>query len=292
MHHRTLYRHPNLSTKDFLVASDFDQTLSFNDSGLVLSQLLGVRNFEAKVQGLSRIGLVQQGAELTYLLRHDPEFRQVRKEHLIEAGKHVRLKNNVDRLAELLSGEIDGHRFSFYVISAAPKEVVVSALEGIVPEERIFGTQLQYEPGSGEISSIVHTAAGHGKVVVLNKLLAELQMRPDHTVYVGDGSSDVYVMQHVNNNEGYTIAVSESKYVTRIAQRTVLSDNALSVMVPIFEDILNWTSPQIREFFGAYGLTVQEWDKVRTDWLTFHEAPLIVDPSAAPPVPVEVQADV
>ncbi len=260
-------------TRNFLVASDFDQTLSFNDSGFVLSELLGVRNFEAKVEGLSKIGLVQQGAELTYLLRHDPEFRQVRREHLIEAGKRVRLKTNVARLAELLDGEIDGHEFSFYVISAAPKEVVVSALEGIVPEDRIFGTQLRYETGTGEISSIVRTAAGYGKVTVLNELQTALQMRPDHTVYVGDGSSDMYVMQHVNNNEGYTIAVSESKYVTRIAQRTVLSGNALSVMVPIFEDILDWNSSQIREFFASHGLMVQEWDKVRTDWLTLQEAP-------------------
>jgi hypothetical protein len=61
----------------YLIASDFDQTLSFNDSGLVLSELIGVPNFREKVAGLSDIHLVQQGAELTYLLRHDPEFRCV-----------------------------------------------------------------------------------------------------------------------------------------------------------------------------------------------------------------------
>ena len=51
---------------------------------------------------LSNSNLVQQGAELAYLLRHDPEFRGVRKEHLKEAGKRVRLKNNVDLLAKFL----------------------------------------------------------------------------------------------------------------------------------------------------------------------------------------------
>ena len=40
--------------KHFLLASDFDQTLSFNDSGFELSELLGVTNFEQKVAGLSR----------------------------------------------------------------------------------------------------------------------------------------------------------------------------------------------------------------------------------------------
>lgn len=260
-------------TKSYLVASDFDQTLSFNDSGFVLAEMLGVSNFEEKVQGLSRIGLVQQGAELTYLLRHDPEFRRVRREHLVETGKRIRLKKNVSRLVEALSGDIGGNQYTFYVISAAPKEVVVSALEGIVPADHIFGTELGWEPGSGEISTINRTPAGYGKVLVLNELQAKLQMRPDHTVYIGDGSSDLYVMKHVNSCDGFTIAVSEAKYITRIAKRTVLSDNALSVFVPILEDIEGWNAARIREWFGAQGLTVQEWDKVRTDWLTLREAP-------------------
>jgi 2-hydroxy-3-keto-5-methylthiopentenyl-1-phosphate phosphatase len=257
--------------KNFLVASDFDKTLSFNDSGFVLSELLGVANFEEKVEGLSKIGLVQQGAELAYLLRHDPEFRQVRRDHLIEAGKRVRLKNNVDRLAELLNGEVGGYRFSFYVISAAPREVVVSALEGLVPEDHVIGTQLGWDEATGEIASIEKATAGYGKVLALNELQALEQTRPDQTVYIGDGSSDMYVMHHVNSNEGCTIAVSESKFVTRIAQRTVMSDNALAVFVPILEEILGWSAGQIRDFFAAYGLTIQEWDKVRTDWLSFHE---------------------
>ena len=79
--------------KHYLLASDFDQTLSFNDSGTVLADLLGVRGFEEKVNGLRRSNLVHQGGELAYLIRHDPEFRGVRRENLIEAGRRVRLKN-------------------------------------------------------------------------------------------------------------------------------------------------------------------------------------------------------
>ena len=74
-------------TTRYLVASDFDKTLSFNDSGFVLSELLGIKDFEARVAGLSRSTLANQGAELAYLLRHDPQFRSVRREHLIAAGK-------------------------------------------------------------------------------------------------------------------------------------------------------------------------------------------------------------
>src|SRR5579862_2013193 len=79
------YMHP----KHYLLASDFDQTLSFNDSGLVLSEILGIRGFESRVRGLEQSHLVQQGGELAYLIRHDPEFRGIRIEHLIEAGRNV-----------------------------------------------------------------------------------------------------------------------------------------------------------------------------------------------------------
>ena len=115
--------------KHYLLVSDFDQTLSFNDSGLVLSEMLGISGFQERVHGLSRMNLVQSGAELTYLLRHDPDFRGVRKTDLIEVGKRIRLKRNISLLAELLSGGIDGFRFDFFVVSAAPWDVVHSALE-------------------------------------------------------------------------------------------------------------------------------------------------------------------
>ena len=37
------------------LASDFDQTLSFNDSGYLLCDLLGIRGFEEKVAGLAKL---------------------------------------------------------------------------------------------------------------------------------------------------------------------------------------------------------------------------------------------
>ena len=258
-------------TKRYLVASDFDQTLSFNDSGLVLSELVGIPGFEEKVAGLAKSNLVQQGAELAYLLRHDPEFRSVRREHLIEAGKRVRLKNNVDLLGDFFEKGLASYNFQFYVISASPQDVVQSALEGIVPADHIFGTQLEYSASTGEISAIKRVSAGYGKIAVLQELENTLQITPDHAIYIGDGSSDLFVMLHVNSREGYTIAVSEAKFLGRIAKRTVLSDSALSVLVPIFEDILNWNSVKIREVFESFGLALQEWDKTRTDWVTFQQ---------------------
>ena len=62
--------------KQYFIASDFDQTLSFHDSGIVLSDLIGAPDFADKIAGLSKIHLVQQGGELAYLLLHDPEYRE------------------------------------------------------------------------------------------------------------------------------------------------------------------------------------------------------------------------
>src|SRR5690349_21006786 len=146
-------RRDGKALKHYLMASDFDQTLSFNDSGIVLSELLGITGFAERIEGLAHIRLVQQGAELAYLLLHDPEYRRVRREHLIEVGKRIRLKKNLPLLARLL-GEVDGYDFAFYVISAAPQEVIQSALEGIVPPEHVYGTRFRYDPESGEIQSI------------------------------------------------------------------------------------------------------------------------------------------
>jgi HAD superfamily phosphoserine phosphatase-like hydrolase len=256
--------------KRYIFASDFDQTLSFNDSGYVLSELLGISTseFERKINGMTKLNLVQQGGELAYLLLHDPEFRsRVRREHLYETGKRVRLKPNIDALYSFLSDEVEGYHFDFYVISAAPVEVICSALEGIIPPDHIYGTEFEYSD-SGEIERIKQVTAGYGKVAVIDQLLDKLRTGPDRIVYVGDGSSDIHVMLHINRRDGFTIAVSENKYLAPIAKRSVISDSALAILVPILEEVVGWDSVKIRELFEAKGLLIQQWDKVQTDMLT------------------------
>jgi phosphoserine phosphatase len=259
--------------RHFLVASDFDQTLSFNDSGAVLSELIGASDFQRKVDGLARCNLVQQGGELAYLIRHDPEFRGVRREHLVETGRRVRLRSSIRALVDLLERGVEDCRFTFVVISAAPREVIESALEGIVPADRIFGTEFQYDPDSGEVRSIVRVRAGYGKVAVIEELESRLEIAPARTVYIGDGSSDVHVMLHVNNRDGFTIAVSENTQLARIAKRTVLSDDSFSVTVPILEQVLGWGGREIRTLFESNGLTLHEWEKARTDRVIVRELP-------------------
>jgi len=265
----------------YLLASDFDQTLSFKDSGLVLSELLGISGFEDRVAGLAGSNLVQQGGELAYLIRHDPEFRGVRREHLVEAGRRVRLKNAIPALVDFLNRGTEGHRFSFFVISAAPREIVASALAGVVPAEHIYGTELEFDAGSGEVRAIKRVPAGYGKVAVIEELEHRLGITPDRMIYVGDGSSDVHVMLQVNNRDGFTIAVSENKQLARIAKSTVVSDNAFSIMVPILDQLLHWRRGDIRTLFESYGMTLNEWEKERTDRVTISEIPSTSAPAKA-----------
>ncbi len=270
--------------KRYILASDFDQTLSFNDSGFVLGELLGIpaSEFERKIDGMAKLNLVQQGGELAYLLLHDPEFRKVRRENLYEAGKRVRLKPNIAALYEFLSEEVEGYQFDFYVISAGPVQIIRSALEGIIPADHIFGTEFEWN-SKGEIERILQVTAGYGKVAVIDHLLETKQLGPDRVVYVGDGSSDIHVMLHVNRRDGYTIAVSENRYLAPIAKRSILSDNALATLIPILEDVVGWDATSIRSVFEAKGLVIQQWDKVQTDMLT-----IVPDTSPAPvPVPID-----
>jgi HAD superfamily phosphoserine phosphatase-like hydrolase len=253
-------------TRDFLLLSDFDQTLSFKDSGQVLAEMLGIANFHEHVHVLSETHLVQQGGELAYLLMHDPAFAEVRREHLIEAGKKVRLKSNIKLLSQILSN-IDGSHFEFYVVSAGPQEIVESALEEIVPGDHIFASQMKYD-GNGKVTGVACLRAGYGKVTILDHLRGQAPVGHHHLVYVGDGSSDVHVMLHVNRLDGLTIAVSENRYLTQIAKRTVLSEDALSILVPIMEDILGWDAVRIRSFFEKLGYILKEWEKVQTDTLS------------------------
>lgn len=258
--------------RHYLLASDFDHTLSFSDSGHVLADLLGVLDFDRKVDGLARSNLVQQGGELAYLIRHDPDFRGVRREHLVETGRRVRLKGAIARLVEFLEKGVEGYAFHFCVVSAAPREVVVSALDGVVPPERIYGSEFDYEAGSGEVRSIVRVPAGYGKVTVIEELRERLAVPADRIIYVGDGSSDVHVMLHVNNADGFTIAVSENRHLARIARATVLSDNAFSILIPILHQVLEMRTPEIRALVESHGLVLHDWERARTDRVQIRDA--------------------
>jgi hypothetical protein len=180
----------------------------------------------------------------------------------------VRLKRNIDVLVDCLASGIDGYRFDFFVVSAAPQEVVHAALDGIVPAERIVGTQFEFDDVTGEITSVRRVPAGFGKVAAVDEIRARLGVPRERVVYVGDGSSDIHVMMHVNRGDGLTIAASEARHIAQIARRTIISDDALSVLVPVLEEIVGYDPVRIRSLFEERGHLIQEWERVRTDWVT------------------------
>jgi hypothetical protein len=61
----------------------------------------------------------------------------------------------------------------------------------------------------------------------------------------------------------------------------VLSDNALPTLVPILEEIAEWSRPEIRRLFESNGLLVQGWESVQTDWLTLRPSGPAVETATA-----------
>lgn len=197
----------------------------------------------------------------------------MRRSDLERVGRQIHLKPNVGLLARLLRQGIAGHRFSLYVVSAAPEEVIHAALDGLLPAEHVIGSRFDYDPVTGEIEDIRRVTAGHGKVAVVDDLRLKLGVPRDRVIYVGDGSSDLHVMLHVNRGDGFTIAVSDTRTISEVAQRTVLCDDALGVLVPILDEIAGFEPDGIRALLEENGLVIQEWEKVRTDWLTISSHP-------------------
>ena len=141
------------------------------------------------------------------------------------------------------------------------------------------------------MAGVVTLRAGYGKVTILDQLREQAPVGHNHLVYVGDGSSDVHVMLHVNRLEGLTIAVSENRYLSQIAKRSVLSDDALSILVPITEEILGWNTYQIRALFEQHGFILREWEKVQTDTLNIVSAAQATETRSSLAVPPVVKVD-
>jgi HAD superfamily phosphoserine phosphatase-like hydrolase len=263
--------------KHYLFASDFDQTLTFNDTGYVLSELLGisVKEFERKAKGMAKLNLVQQGAELSYLLLHDPEFHsRVRRDDLFEVGKRIRLKDNIKQVYEILDRRIDGFHFDFYVLSAAPVEVIQSALEGIVPQDHIFGTEFKYK-ASGEIESLVRATAGYGKVTRLDQLEEDLGIPADHIVYVGDGSSDIHVMLHVNRRDGSPLRSRNRNWWRRSRSGRCWATTRWPRWCRFWKILPVGSGRRSVQLFESYGFLIQGWDHAQTDWVTLRPSGVV-----------------
>ena len=254
--------------KKILFVSDFDKTLSTGDVGYILSAKLGISagQFDHKIEEIKRRNIVQLGGELAHLIIRDPEYiGKVSKDLLYEVGKEIELKKGVPELMKILAEGIDGCRFSTHIVSAAPKECVEKAVEGIFPAENIHCTTFTYK--NNIVQDVERTNAGHAKVSTLDMLKQKENVTRYAIIYVGDGSSDVHVMLHVKSYQGYTITVSPAPYMGHICRRSVLSDNVLSILVPILQDMFKYDEGKVRKFFEDRKHVILEWNRNDTEWL-------------------------
>ena len=254
--------------KKILFVSDFDKTLSTGDVGYILSAKLGISSdkFDQKIEEIKRRNIVQLGGELAHLIIRDPDYvGKVSKELLYEVGKEIELKKGVPDLMKILSEGVNGHQFRPYIVSAAPRECVVKAVERIFPAESVYGTTFLYE--NNIVKDVERTNAGHAKVSTIDMLKQKENVTRNDIVYVGDGSSDVHVMLHVMSYNGYSITVSPAPYMGHICRKSVISDNVLSILVPILGDMLKYDQEKVRVFFENRGHAILEWNRADTEWL-------------------------
>ncbi|HNX91668.1 MAG TPA: HAD-IB family phosphatase [Candidatus Omnitrophota bacterium] len=254
--------------RKILFVSDFDKTLSVGDIGYILSAKIGIpaERFEQKIEDIKRRNIVQLGGELAHLIVRDPDYiGKVTKSLLYEVGKEITLKKGVPELMSILAEGIDNFKFSTYIVSAAPKECVDKAVGHILPVENIYGTTFVYK--NDVIQDVERTNAGHAKVATLDMLKQKENVTRYAIVYVGDGSSDVHVMLHIMSYQGYTITVSPAPYMGHICRRSVISDNVLSILVPILQDMLKYDQGKVRKFFEDRKHPILEWNRADTEWL-------------------------
>ncbi|MBF0216369.1 MAG: haloacid dehalogenase-like hydrolase [Candidatus Omnitrophica bacterium] len=254
--------------KKLLFLSDFDKTLSEGDVGHILSAKLGItaEQFDNKIEEIKKRNIVQLGGELAHLIVRDPMYAgKVTRDLLYEVGAEISLKKGVTELMGILAEGIDNFRFSTYIVSAAPKECVEKAVENIFPSDNIFGTVFAYK--NGVVVDVERANAGHAKVATLDMLKMKEDVPRNAIIYVGDGSSDIHVMLHTKSYNGYTITVSPAPYMGHICRRSVISDNVLSILVPILEDLLKYDQDRIRSFFEEKGHAILEWNRADTEWL-------------------------
>ena len=254
--------------KTIIFASDFDKTLSVGDVGVILSAKLGIsaEQFNKKIEEIKRKNIVQLGGELAHLIVRDPAYAgKVTKDLLYQVGKEVELKKGVTDLMKILAEGIDNYVFKTYIVSAAPKECVEKAVENILSPDNVYGTTFTYKNGVAQ--DVERTNAGHAKVATLDMLKEKENISRDSIIYVGDGSSDVHVMLHIMSYDGYPITVSPSPYMGHICRRSVISDNVLSLLVPVLEDLLKYDHEKIRAYFEGRGHPILEWNRADTEWL-------------------------
>ena len=59
--------------------------------------------------------------------------------------------------------------------------------------------------------------------------------------------------------------------IAQVAQSTVISEHACSILMPVLEQVFRWRRPAIRAVLEKSGLRVDAWQKSRTDTVRLAE---------------------
>jgi len=88
----------------------------------------------------------------------------------------------------VLSELLGVHGYEERVAGLARSNLIqqVSALSDILSPDHIHGTELDFDPRSGEVRAIKRVPAGYGKVAVIEELGKQLSLAADR-VQIGDG---------------------------------------------------------------------------------------------------------
>ena len=81
-----------------------------------------------------------------------------------------------------------------------------------------FDQMLSFNDSGKVLANLLAVTNFEMKQAVLQELELKLQMSPDRVIYVGGSSSYLYVMYDVNSRAVHTIALSETKSISRICQ--------------------------------------------------------------------------
>ncbi len=259
--------------KRFLIASDFDYTLSRNETGQLLSHSIGVTKYmyKEKIAKLRKENIVQFGGELAYLITNDEDYKgKVTKDILKESCKNINLKDDVKKFIDILQNGFDNNNFSFHVISAGPEIMVKKFLNKILPSDNIYATKFKFDQND-TIVGIERGSGGQAKVDILNEIIEKENIPRDRVIYVGDGSSDYNVMLHVSAYGGYPIAVRFKNYIGHISKKTIVSQSALAVLIPILQDILKYDNNKVSDFFEKIQRPLKRRDKVDVEFVILSE---------------------
>jgi len=173
------------------LVSDFDQTLSFNDSGSFWPRCSAFP-ISGKGRHLSPPDLCSlgRGAHLSCCGTIRISSRAAGRPH--RGCRHDPLKRNIALPAEFLKDGIDGFSLTFYVVSAAPWLVVHRRYrDSCHPSHHRRALRLPAMNRRG--GSIIQVPAGYARSPRSMRCEFASGVPSDRSCNVGDGSSDIHV---------------------------------------------------------------------------------------------------